>query len=741
MKFHQLYSLLFEITKNHIDDIESSINNINERPFEELFKGRERFAIKVINLEFQKLADKFDVDPEKFDTLKGRYDGERYGLLLKRIKPKNINNKKDQEVITYKRFKQMISQNNMYNMMIFTRHPIDVLRMSDINKIRSCHSVDGLYFNCAQIEAQNSGGVVYVVSESDYRAVKNKLNAKEIFDDPDRNFRGIKALARIRLRRFIDVNEGDDFAVPEERYYLPSGDMMGYSGKFVDEILKYCQDNQYIFSENLSKNYIQENIIHVGGSYTDTKFNRLLARFFNFNNIAKISTYPDKQSSPFGFDYDNFLEIATSKNPQKEIDKEVWKSEKIIHFLNFLAKSPDLQESDIEYIIPIIEKKLTTIPLKNFQPLIIQSHFILIKSFCKKLHKYFVNKQSHFIKQIIKNLIKVNYDYTNNEDIENFCQNPKNIIEYLPTILSVLKNEYSNNPQDYELFLNRFLLKDEIYKKNRHEIKELILRNISIISIIRKIIEGKTVDTIFPYIDSLYVKNDIIEYITKFDQSVVINVLTDDSYSSERFFILENLLGLATSPDKTKNFEKYKSFYKKIYISLIYYYNLPEDDLLVEQFIRNFGKNEFNNIWESFIEQKFHKVIDSIKSNESWYFYNNIRCFSEYNKSTTSSEKFIHYCNTNNRLDKELQKIYPQKIKEIIGNFDYFHNSQYLTWRITRSSDDIKTLKKILSDLYSIERLGFNISKTIEIVENAIPNVEKKLEKFQNLLSEIDNEN
>jgi hypothetical protein len=63
MKFDRLHSLLFEITKNHIDDIESSINNINERPFEELFKGRERFAIKVINLEFQKLADQFNVDP------------------------------------------------------------------------------------------------------------------------------------------------------------------------------------------------------------------------------------------------------------------------------------------------------------------------------------------------------------------------------------------------------------------------------------------------------------------------------------------------------------------------------------------------------------------------------------------------------------------------------------------------------------------------------------------------------
>ena len=49
---------------------------------------------------------------------------------------------------------------------ILSRHPIDVLRMSDISSIHSCHSEGSEYFQCAVAEAKGHGPIAYAVSET-----------------------------------------------------------------------------------------------------------------------------------------------------------------------------------------------------------------------------------------------------------------------------------------------------------------------------------------------------------------------------------------------------------------------------------------------------------------------------------------------------------------------------------------------------------------------------------------------
>jgi len=613
-------------------------------------------------------------------------------------------------------------------MMIFTRHPVDVLRMSDINKITSCHSVKGSYFHCAQIEAKNSGGVVYIVSEKDYKEVKDKLNAREIFDDPDRNFRGIKALARIRLRRFIDVDEGDDFAVPEERYYLPSGDMMGYSGKFVGEILKYCQDNQSIFSEKLSADYIRDNIIHVGGEYTDTNFNDLLARFFNVSLHNKITTYPNKTSAPIvGASKDRFLEIVLSKNPQKELDKEKWNSENLIRFLIFLAKSPDLRDSDLEYIIPIIERKLVSSSLSlEIKPYDNATHLTLIRSFCKNLHKYFTNINSNFIRKIIKSLMDIT---DSREDyIYKFFQNAQNTKKYLPVILHVMNS--TDIPSAFESFFKKYILTEEIYKRNINEIRDLYFKISPIISIMSQMMDYERL----PDIKSTYIMNDIINYITRLDQSIITDMLED--YGD--FYYVRHMTDKLGSPSTIKNFEKYKSFYKKIYIGLIYYNKWLDKERggLVEQFIKHFSEKEFDNIWELMFEQKFKQIINKISSTAYWYFYSNRNYF--LNSTITSSENFIDYCNTNNKLDNSLKEIYSKEIKSIITrDNDHYYSSGYVEWIIQTLTNNAKTLNGMLSDLNSIKSRGFDIPETIKLVEKCIMDLEKKLEHYNIILPKL----
>ena len=51
---------------------------------------------------------------------------------------------------------------------IISRHPIDVLRMSDVGNISSCHSEGASHWHCAKAEAKGHGPIAYLVPTSDY---------------------------------------------------------------------------------------------------------------------------------------------------------------------------------------------------------------------------------------------------------------------------------------------------------------------------------------------------------------------------------------------------------------------------------------------------------------------------------------------------------------------------------------------------------------------------------------------
>src|SRR3990167_1331598 len=85
---------------------------------------------------------------------------------------------------------------------LISRHPIDVVRMSDFDHIKSCHSEGGSYFHCAVQEMQGHGLVAYVVKTDDLSKIS--LQSDEIFKDKQRKIDGIVPLSRIRLRRVLD---------------------------------------------------------------------------------------------------------------------------------------------------------------------------------------------------------------------------------------------------------------------------------------------------------------------------------------------------------------------------------------------------------------------------------------------------------------------------------------------------------------------------------------------------------
>jgi hypothetical protein len=183
--------------------------------------------------------------------------------------------------------------NDKYSIII-TRHPVDVLRMSDFDKITSCHSPASRtnayqsYYKCAVAEARGHGAVAYVVETDELLSATNtgnidsaeqEIQEGEIFYDDQRHDVGdINPISRTRIRhvRYYDTDEparyddGQDVGMPEKRVY--GADIPGLA----DTVVDWARSNQEEVIKNMpSTNDDNEDIdlnrfMIFGGSYEDT---------------------------------------------------------------------------------------------------------------------------------------------------------------------------------------------------------------------------------------------------------------------------------------------------------------------------------------------------------------------------------------------------------------------------------------------------------------------------------------
>ncbi len=174
---------------------------------------------------------------------------------------------------------------------IITRHPIDVLRMSDFDEITSCHSPASRanayqsYYKCAVAEAQGHGAVAYVVETEELLSATNtgnidsaeqEIQEGEVFSDDKRPFSGdIEPISRTRIRhvRYYDTDEpkrfddGQDVGMPEKRVY--GADIPGLANQVTD----WARSNQEEVIQNMPKEDGKINLnrfMIFGGSYEDT---------------------------------------------------------------------------------------------------------------------------------------------------------------------------------------------------------------------------------------------------------------------------------------------------------------------------------------------------------------------------------------------------------------------------------------------------------------------------------------
>jgi len=160
-------------------------------------------------------------------------------------------------------------------MILFSRHPIDVLRMSDFKKIKSCHSPPekgGEYWNRCRMEVKNNtgGGVLFTVTTEEFEKLfpdGQLQQTGDIFSDNDRGIYDMLSDpdSRLRVRRVYN-DDGTEYAIPDQKIY---GD---YNTQFRQNSFEFFGEKQKDKFINKDEKWIIPDpyeLTRYGGSYED----------------------------------------------------------------------------------------------------------------------------------------------------------------------------------------------------------------------------------------------------------------------------------------------------------------------------------------------------------------------------------------------------------------------------------------------------------------------------------------
>jgi len=300
-KLYELTSKKKELGQKVFDYLEK-INHNREQAFEQFgyhdlsdIRYVQQFTGKMIEAALDEQEQKrYQQLTDHLDMYVGEHGGE---YTVKMVKEPEIANKMAQywqQNADYIKKNLKDAETSQYSIII-SRDPIDILRMSDFNKITSCHSPPSrgggdTYYKCAVAEAHGHGAVAYVVETEhllEETATDNIQDAEaslnlvggEIFHDDSRNRDSgtLTPLSRTRLRKFVydtpdpegGYDIGTQLAVPEKRVYgkqIPG---------FVSRVVQWARENQKEALDNMPVDAYGDGIdlgkfTLVGASYEDT---------------------------------------------------------------------------------------------------------------------------------------------------------------------------------------------------------------------------------------------------------------------------------------------------------------------------------------------------------------------------------------------------------------------------------------------------------------------------------------
>jgi hypothetical protein len=219
--------------------------------------------------------------------------------------------------------KNIDGMSNDKYVIVITRDPVDMFRMSDFNEITSCHSPPSRpdrntsFYKCAVAEAAGHGAVAYVVDKTDLLAAadaetlpeaESNIQEGELFADDTRGSHvgyemDLVPLSRIRLRqyRYYDsaglatdaadyakpsIEGGTQLAVPETGASTYGLDVPGFLER-LEEWAREHQQKAMAAVPKTSKGSIEAGaFVLYGGSYEESRTSggmgrrKMLASFF-----------------------------------------------------------------------------------------------------------------------------------------------------------------------------------------------------------------------------------------------------------------------------------------------------------------------------------------------------------------------------------------------------------------------------------------------------------------------------
>ncbi len=344
---------------------------------------------------------------------------------------------------------------------ILSRNPVDVARMSDIGKIHSCHSQGGSYFHCALQEAVAGGPVAYLINKTNLNELnKETFQNGEIFYDKERKIDGISAISRIRVRRYVyndeDTDETVELAIPEKRVYGKNFD--GFL-EILTGFLKEKQKN-ILNIEKIKSLFKNNKLYRTGGSYADSSDSSLFNDFFDTETFFGSVAFKDESGNVLSGD-----RLAQYVEELTRIEEEFNQSAKYSSIDYFILNDDDELLEEIYFNT----EGITKFDLSNLEMIDEKNTTLLQNLDCYSIECYY----------------RKNYGYHNNGDLNNekievfivdFLRNKKvepdlikgfyydkktkNFFVYW----SNTENEVANNTDVFESFSNDIKKVEENYK-------------------------------------------------------------------------------------------------------------------------------------------------------------------------------------------------------------------------------------------------------------------------------------
>jgi hypothetical protein len=366
--------LINEISQKYVKEIMASYDP-DSLPFDNIFKDKLRIVIPFDNVEiFNKLVndlkrirgfDNFDPSSLKVSRMvkinsptQGYTEKKQDMGLGKAISLMNVDDDLKKKYLNwfakYKDDIKSIDDGNEHSIII-SRSPIDILRMGDLHVgSRHCHAEGGGYFHCAIEEATSGGPIAIVVQTEDVEKLSDEdLQELEVFEDKDRGIQGLKAITRLRIRRYKIKDSGDNIALPETRIYGKQ-----FPGLY-ETVNNFIKNRQNLDVEDIKNHYDNKNIVRLGGSYQDSSDSSLFSSSFNtefkFHNLEYDGSNVNNRIQQFEEELEYFQNSYdfTHCNAGYDVDE----SEDYVYFSAYGSLKVDLGDYELSDDFPEMEDR------------------------------------------------------------------------------------------------------------------------------------------------------------------------------------------------------------------------------------------------------------------------------------------------------------------------------------------------------------------------------------------------